>query len=202
MHDVNLFWNWFSDNNERLTMLGDLDEKEQQSLLEELQEQLDAYCEGLTYEMGEPTPSGRALTFSAEGDMDLFRYVVELVDNAPDLDWWEFVAFKQPKGTDLKVTFDKYRFETKQMYFMQLESEEEPDILGIRVALPNPVADDDDQLVGVYVTLEAMIGEFDCSTLIGYLDTCAIPPEPFKAGFRPLDDFPEFVEWFKKQREK
>lgn len=202
MHDVNLFWNWFSDNNERLTMLGDLDEKEQQSLLEELQEQLDAYCEGLTYEMGEPTPSGRTLTFSAEGDMDLFRYVVELVDNAPDLDWWEFVAFKQPKGTDLKVTFDKYRFETKQMFFMQLESEEEPDILGIRVALPNPVADDDDQLVGVYVTLEAMIGEFDCSTLIGYLDTCAIPPEPFKAGFRPLDDFPEFVEWFKKQREK
>ena len=202
MHDVNLFWNWFSDNNERLTMLGDLDEKEQQSLLEELQEQLDAYCEGLTYEMGEPTPSGRTLTFSAEGDMDLFRYVVELVDNAPDLDWWEFVAFKQPKGTDLKVTFDKYRFETKQMYFMQLESEEEPDILGVRVALPNPVADDDDQLVGVYVTLEAMIGEFDCSTLIGYLDTCAIPPEPFKAGFRPLDDFPEFVEWFKKQREK
>ena len=202
MHDVNLFWNWFSDNNERLTMLGDLDEKEQQSLLEELQEQLDAYCEGLTYEMGEPTPSGRTLTFSAEGDMDLFRYVVELVDNAPDLDWWEFVAFKQPKGTDLKVTFDKYRFETKQMYFMQLESEEEPDILGIRVALPNPVADDDDQLVGVYVTLEAMIGEFDCSTLIGYLDTCAIPPEPFKAGFRPLDDFPEFVELFKKQREK
>ncbi|MCR4828330.1 MAG: hypothetical protein K5864_02600 [Bacteroidales bacterium] len=202
MHDVNLFWNWFSDNNERLTMLGDLDEKEQQSLLEELQGQLDAYCEGLTYEMGEPTPSGRTLTFSAEGDMDLFRYVVELVDNAPDLDWWEFLAFKQPKGTDLKVTFDKYRFETKQMYFMQLESEEEPDILGIRVALPNPVADDDDQLVGVYVTLEAMIGEFDCSTLIGYLDTCAIPPEPFKAGFRPLDDFPEFVEWFKKQREK
>ena len=183
-------------------MLGDLDEKEQQSLLEELQGQLDAYCEGLTYEMGEPTPSGRTLTFSAEGDMDLFRYVVELVDNAPDLDWWEFVAFKQPKGTDLKVTFDKYRFETKQMYFMQLESEEEPDILGIRVALPNPVADDDDQLVGVYVTLEAMIGEFDCSTLIGYLDTCAIPSEPFKAGFRPLDDFPEFVEWFKKQREK
>lgn len=202
MHDVNLFWNWFSDNNERLTMLGDLDEKEQQSLLEELQEQLDAYCEGLTYEMGEPTPSGRTLTFSAEGDMDLFRYVVELVDNAPDLDWWEFVAFKQPKGTDLKVTFDKYRFETKKMYFMQLESEEEPDILGVRVALPDPVKDDDDQLVGVYVTLEALIGEFDCSTLIGYLDTCPVPAEPFKEGFRPLDDFPEFIEWFKRKRDK
>lgn len=201
MHDYNKFWQWFSDNNEQLTMLADLEEKEQKQLLDNLQTQLDEYCPGLTYEMGEPTPSGRTLTFSAEGDIDLFEYLVALTDNAPDLDWWEFVAFKQPKGTDLKVTFDKYHFETKKMYFMQLESEEEPDILGVRVALPNPVKDDDDQLVGVYVTLEALIGEFDCSTLIGYLDTCPVPAEPFKEGFRPLDDFPEFIEWFKRKRD-
>lgn len=202
MHDYEKFWQWFADNNEKLTMLNDLCEREQQQLLDSMQKALDDYCEGLTYEIGEPTPSGRTLTFSAEGDIDLFRYVVELTDNAPDIDWWDFVAFKQPKGKDLKVTFDKYTFATKQMYFMQLESEEEPDILGVRIALPNPVDNDDDQLVGVYVTLEAMIGEFDCATLIGYLDTCAIPDEPFKAGFRPLDDFPEFVEWFKCQRDK
>lgn len=202
MHDYDKFWQWFADNNERLTMLGDLQEGEQKMLVDDLQRQLDEYCEGLTFEIGDPTPSGRTLTFSAEGDIDLFRYVVDLVDNAPDLDWWEFVAFKQPKGTDLKVTFDKYRFETKQMYFMQLESEEEPDILGLRVAIPNPVADDDDQLVGVYVTIEAMIGEFDCATLIGYLDTCPIPSEPFKAGFRPMDDLPVFIEWFKRKRDQ
>ena len=201
MHNYENFWQWFSLHNEQLTMLNDLEEQQGRLLLDELQSELDKYCEGLTYEMGEPTPSGRTLTFSAEGDVDLFRYVVELTDNAPDLDWWEFVAFKQPKGKDLKVTFDKYRFQTSKMYFMQLESEEEPDILGVRVALPDPVDDDDDQLVGVYVTLEAMIGEFDCATLIGYLDTCAIPDDPVKSGFRPLDDFPDFVEWFKKQRD-
>ena len=111
------FWEWFTTNNEQLTMLGDLEEKEQGKLLDNMQKELDAYCEGLTFEMG-----------------DLFKYVVELTDNAPDLDWWDFVAFKQPKGSDLAVTFDKYRFETKKMYFMQLESEEEPDILGLRVA--------------------------------------------------------------------
>lgn len=202
MHDYEKFWQWFANNNEQLTMLGELDEKGQQQLLDEMQRHLEEYCEGLSFEMGEPTPSGRTLTFSAEGDMDLFRYVVELTENAPDLDWWEFVAFKQPKGKDLKVTFDKYHFETKKMYFMQLESEEEPDILGVRVALPNPVKDDDDQLVGVYVTLEAMIGEFDCSTLVGYLDTCPIPDNPAKEGFRPMDDFPEFVEWFKRKRDR
>lgn len=201
MHDVNLFWNWFSDNNERLTMLGDLDEKEQQSLLEELQEQLDAYCEGLTYEMGEPTPSGRTLTFSAEGDMDLFRYVVELVDNAPDLDWWEFVAFKQPLGTELKVRFDKMVFDTRKMYFEQLECEEEPDMLGLRIAVEDGQRQDEDFQVGVYVTLEALMGEFDCATLVGYMETVPVPEEPFKSGFQKLDDLPKFVDWFKAKRD-
>lgn len=202
MTQLETFWNWFVQNSERLTMLNDIEETERQQLIDAMQHQLDAYCEGLTFEIGEPTQSGRTLTFSAEGDMDLFRYVVELTDNAPDVDWWEFVAFKQPKGTSLKVYFDKYKFNTDELYFMQLENDEEPDILGIRVALPNPVKDDDDQLVGVYVTLEAMIGEFDCATLIGYLDTCALPKEPFKEGFRPLNDFPEFVNWFKAKRDR
>ena len=68
--------------------------------------------------------------------------------------------------------------------------------------MPHPVSDDDDQLVGVYVTIEALIGEFDCTTLVGYLETVDIPDEPFKEGFRPLDDLPEFVDWFKAQRDK
>ena len=200
--NTDIFWNWFQENNECLTMLGDLDSTEQTTLLADLQQQLEAYCPGLTYEMGSPTPTGRTLTFSAEGDTDLFEQVVALTDNAPDLDWWDFVAFKQPHGKGVNVTFDKYRFESSKMYFLQLESEEEPDILGLRIALPNPVNDDDDQLVGVYVTIEAMIGEFDCATLIGYLDTCAIPANPEQEGFHPLDDLPEFVEWFKAERDK
>lgn len=200
MHNTEMFWKWFADNNDRLTMLNDLSEKEQQELLEQLQEQLTAYCDGLSFEISEPMQSGRVLTFSAEGDVELFQYVVQLVDDAPDFDWWEFVPFKQSKGTQLKVYFDKYLFETSKMYFMQLENEEEPDVLGVRIALENPDTDDD-QLVGVYVTLEALIGEFDCATLVGYLDTCDIPANPEEEGFRPLDEFPEFVEWFKAQRD-
>ena len=202
MKKTEIFWQWFAENNDNLVMIDDLEENDKELLLNNFAKVLEDYCDGMTFEIGEPTPSGRTIVFSAEGDTDLFRFVVDLVDSAPDFDWWDFVAFKQPKGTSLRVTFDKYRFETDKMFFLQLESEEEPDILGIRVALPNPVRDDDDQLVGVYVTIEAMIGEFDCATLIGYLDTCAIPSDPKAAGFRPMDDLPAFVEWFKRQRDK
>lgn len=211
MQSPDIFWQWFTANAESLTMLNDLDESRRNALLDEMQQHLTEYCDGLTYELGEQTANGRTLTISAEGDFDLFRHVVELVDNAPDVDWWEFVAFRQPKGKNLRVIFDRYRFETSKMAFMQLENEEEPDIIGLRVALPDQPKDykprpdseaDDDRLVGVYVTLEALLGEFDCTTLIGYVDLCPMPKEPFKSGFRPLDDLPEFVEWFKRKVNK
>ena len=73
MYDYKKFWQWFENHNEQLTMLGDLDNQQRQLLLDQLQQQLDTYCPGLSVEMGEPTPTGRKLTFSAEGDTDLFR---------------------------------------------------------------------------------------------------------------------------------
>ncbi len=202
MEKIEKFWQWFQDHNEQLVMLNDLDEKDREQLENALQYQLTKYCAGLAYEMGDPTPNGRTLTFTAEGDTDLFRYVVELVDNAPDLDWWEFVAFKQPMGTELKVRFDRYLFDTRKMYFQQLECEEEPDMLGLRIAVEDSKPDDEDFQVGVYVTLEALIGEFDCATLIGYMETVPVPDEPFKAGFQALDDLPKFVDWFKAKRDE
>ena len=202
MEKVEKFWQWFQDHNEQLIALGDLADKEREELLKALQYQLTKYCNGLTYEMGDPTADGRSLSFTAEGDTDLFRYVVELVDAAPDLDWWQFVAFKQPLGTDLKVRFDKMLFETKKMYFQQLECEEEPEMLGLRIAVADGQREDEDFQVGVYVTLEALMGEFDCATLIGYMETVPVLEEPFKAGYQSLDDLPKFVEWFKAKRDE
>ena len=202
MEKIEKFWQWFQDHNEQLVMLNDLDEKDREQLENALQYQLTKYCAGLAYEMGEPTPNGRTLTFTAEGDTDLFRYVVELVDAAPDLDWWEFVAFKQPMGTELTVRFDRYLFDTRKMYFQQRECDEEPDMVGLRIAVEDSKPDDEDFQVGVYVTLEALIGEFDCATLIGYMETVPVPDEPFKAGFQALDDLPKFVDWFKAKRDE
>ncbi len=202
MEKVEKFWQWFQEHNEELIALGDLEDKQREQLLNALQYQLNKYCDGLAYEMGESTANGRTLTFTAEGDTDLFLYVVELVDNAPDLDWWEFVAFKQPMGTELKVRFDKMLFDTSKMYFQQLECVEEPEMLGLRIAVADGQRQDEDFQVGVYVTLEALMGEFDCATLIGYMETVPLPDEPFKNGFQHLDDLPKFVEWFKEKRDE
>lgn len=193
------FWNWFTANNERLTMLNDLAEAERVALLDDMQHQLDLYCQGLSFEMGDTTDNGRKLTFSAEGDIDLFSRVSDLVEDAPDLDWWEFVAFKQPQGTDLRVIFDRCHFETHKMFFQLLSCDDCPDQMGLRVAFDRkaccpPDTPDDDVMVGIYVTIEALVGEFACATLIGYLETCPLPKDPLHDGFRPLDDLPKFCQ--------
>ena len=69
------FWTWFQANAESLTMLNDLEADESKRLLDDMQVQLDAYAPGLSYEIGEPTPSGRTLTFSAEGDMEFLNEI-------------------------------------------------------------------------------------------------------------------------------
>lgn len=201
-YDTTIFWNWFQQNAEQLTMLSEYDEAKQEQLLNRMQEQLEAYCPGLTFEITEPNNNGRRVVFTAEGDIELFEPLVKLTDDAPDIDWWEFIPFKQPNGNELKVRFDKYSYDTKKMHFMQLENEEEPDILGLRVAFEGADNNNEDMLVGTYVTLEAMIGEFDCATLVGYLEICPTPKNPQEEGFLPMADFPDFVEWFKKQRDK
>jgi len=201
-YDTTIFWKWFEDNNERLTMLSEYDEEAQNQLLDEMQDKLETYCPGLSFEMSEPTKDGRRVVFTAEGDTELFEPLLKLTDEAPDLDWWEFIPFKQPCGNECKVRFDKYLFDSKKMYFQHLECEEEPDILGLRVAFDGADNDDEDMLTGTYVTLEALIGEFDCATLVGYLEICPVPDNLKDVGFMPLADFPEFVEWFKQQRDK
>ncbi|MBR0074059.1 MAG: hypothetical protein IJP95_09515, partial [Bacteroidales bacterium] len=95
-YDTSIFWDWFQQNAEQLTMLSEHDQAVQDKLLDEMQRQLDKYCPGLSFEITEPNNDGRRVVFTAEGDTELFEPLLKLTDEAPDIDWWEFVPFKQP----------------------------------------------------------------------------------------------------------
>lgn len=196
---MNDFWNWFVAHSEPLTMLDDLASGQRTALLDALQRQLTAYCDGLVAEVGDATPNGRTLTISADGDIDHFAAVADLVEQAPVVDWWDVVAFRQPQKPPLTVCFDRYRFPTDRMYFIPLERADDPDQVGVRVSLPPNLphdADPDDVEVGVYVTLEALLGEFNTATRLAYFDT--VPhfhsqQEARKQGYQPLDKLPTLL---------
>ncbi len=194
---IKLFWDWFIQKQDELLTMDELSTKEQEQLLDELQQELDKCAEGLNFEISTLSESGRKFVFSADSDLSLFDCVEQMVELSPELDWWEFIPFRQPEGDDIVLNFNGEKFETAKMYYLTLENEEFPESLGLTIALPNYRPNDEEQELGIYLTLEAQVGEYDAAQYIDYVELCALPKNPEEEGFVPLLRFPAFLEWFK-----
>lgn len=188
------FWDWFVAKSEFLMDLDNSNDKDQ--LMKEFEEVLASYSEGLSFEISELTQNGRSITFSAEGDEDYFEDVIELTTNVPILDFWDIIAFRQPQGEKVRIKFENYTLNSKDLWFIPMESDEEfSERVGIMVGINDLVEDDEDQLIAVYSLIEAMIGEYDCTTLLGYFELCSLFENPEHEGFIPLTQLPEFITW-------
>lgn len=195
---VNQFWEWFQTKSEYLMDIDNLPQKEKDELLEEFDSVLATYSEGISYELGELTTNGRKIIFTAEGDEEYFEDVIELCTNIPILDFWDIVAFKQPQGEKVRIKFEDYTLNSKDLWFMPLENQENElnEKFGLKIALKDCKEEDEDQLIAVYTLIEAMIGEYDCTTLLEYFELCPLPQNPEDEGFISLTQLPEFIEWF------
>ena len=100
------------------------------------------------------------------------------------------------------ITFENYRLNSKNLWFLPLESEEEEGKLGLRIALEGGREDDEDLLVAIYSLLEEMLGEYDAATSLEYFEICSLGSNPKEEGFYPLTDLPEYVDWFIEEAEK
>ena len=177
--------------------IDNLPEQEKDELLEEFDNVLATYSEGITYELGELTSNGRKITFSAEGDEEYFDDVIELCTDIPILDFWGIVAFKQAQGGKVRIRFEDYVLNSKDLWFIPLENSEDElsEKFGLKIALKDYKEEDEDQLIAVYSLIEAMIGEYDSATLLEYFELCPLPNNPEEEDFIPLTQLPEFIDW-------
>lgn len=197
---VEEFWNWFQEKSEFLMDIDNLDPIKAEDLLNEFEKVLASYSEGISFEISDLDSDGRKITFSAEGDEEYFDDVIELCTNTPILDFWDIIAFKQPQGSKVKIKFEDYTLNSKDLWFIPMENEDEDDLsdekVGLEIAIKGCKEEDEDQLIAVYSLIEAMIGEYDCTTLLGYFELCEMPEDPEGEGFIPLTELPEYIEWY------
>jgi hypothetical protein len=192
------FWKWFQEKSEFLMDIDNMDPIKAEDLMNEFEQVLASYSEGMSFEMSELDANGRTIIFSAEGDEDFFDDVIQLCENAPVLDFWEIVAFKQPQGSKVKIKFENYVLNSKDLWFIPMENEEDDieEKIGLEIAIKGYNEEDEDQLIAVYSLIEAMIGEYDCTTLLGYFELCEMPESPELDGFIPLTELPEYIDWY------
>ncbi len=196
------FWKKFEGYKDLIMDIDSLDTEQGDKLLERLDGDLKEYSEGIDFILGDLTDKGRTLTFTTEGDVDYFDDLIALCEEAPVLDFWDIIAFKPAKGSNVNITFEKHRISSKNLWFMPLESEEEREKVGLRVALKEYVEDDEDLIIAVYSLIEQMLGEYDTAMLLGYLELCSLNDNPEEEGFHPMTDLPEYMEWFMNNSEE
>lgn len=195
---VEEFWKWFQEKNEFLMDIDNMDPIKAEDLMNEFEQVLASYSEGMSFEMSELDANGRTIIFSAEGDEDFFDDVIQLCENVPVLDFWEIVAFKQPQGSKVKIKFENHILNSKDLWFIPMENEEDDieEKIGLEIAIKGCNEEDEDQLIAVYSLIEAMIGEYDCTTLLGYFELFEMPESPELDGFIPLTELPEYIDWY------
>jgi hypothetical protein len=186
------FWNWFSLHAKRFW---NYNQENSHLFLTEIQERLafvtETHESGLALEFAEISDSIKRLEVSADGVIDLFDTVIRIVELAPDLENWEFAAFRQPVETPFCLEFEDMVFDTSKMFFFPYENEH--DELNVAVFGENFKNYEENNLF-LYglTTIDNLIGEYDCVTKIKGYDFLDIE-EMAEYETYPLEDLPDFL---------
>jgi hypothetical protein len=203
MDTISQFWNWFKDNNKAYTFLNSVGEEGKETLLNDFLEQLHKYCDNIYFEIGGYPDEDQELIITAEGNKDYFNKVEELVNAAPKIDRWAFIAFKPPMPDNFTSKWDDLELNTENMWFFPLSNDKNQN-LGIRVCFNNQdlVKDNNSLTPLLYKMLDTIVGEKSFALDIHYVDTDLLPDNPEEEGLYPILELPRYIEWHKSQRTK
>lgn len=193
------FWDWFKENQAGYLFLNEIEDEEEYSrLIDAMLEKVLSYCPGLYFELGGDPYDDQEVIFSASGNVELFDKVVELVESAPVIKNWRFIAFKPPLGPDFKISFDGLELDPREMWFQPMEHPDLSDAIGIMIGIEDLDEDREDEILAAsYIVLDTLLGEKSSALDIDYVDITNTPEDPEEEGFFSLSKLAEYIEWKK-----
>jgi hypothetical protein len=197
------FWAWFELNNKKYLFLNEVEKDIKETLLNELLSNLHAYCDKLFFEIGgHPDDQEIELIITAAGDIDYFNKVEELIAQAPSIKDWKFIAFKPGIGFDIFIEYAGLKFDPSEIWYLPLELDGQPDMLGLKVCYKNyELARKDDFLSGTFLLLDAGLGEKRAVLDIKYVEVDSLPENPDRNGLIELRELPAYIDWVKNNYE-
>ncbi|OHX63960.1 hypothetical protein [Flammeovirga pacifica] len=189
------FWNWFKQNHYKYLFLNDIDEEQKEELLDEFLNELHKFSENLFFEIGgHPNDEKVELVITATGFTEYFPQVEQLIDNAPNMQEWKFIKYKQPQGPGFTTEYQGYKFDPDRTIFVPLTNKNDPDDIGIRVFYSDYEDDKNDIFMnGTYIMLDTLIGEKSTALDIDYLDVKSTPNNISEYNFMHLGEIGEYI---------
>jgi hypothetical protein len=189
---IHHFWEWFGAHLADLDAMTDPDGPVADELLARLQ----AVNSELWFEISSPGHTPREFVITAQGQVALFELVEEMAHRAPALPGWQVVPLKPPMGFGFGIRYEGIDFDPAQMWFEPLTSEEMPQLLGLRVAVPGFLEENEQECGNAtLILLDTALGERSAATDIELVEVCELPGDPEEAGFFRLSELMNYLEW-------
>jgi hypothetical protein len=190
--DPRAFWKWVSSHAQELRRrLEGAD-----PLLDDVRNELHRYCPELYFEVGGLPGATTALIITAEGNSSAFDAVRALVDAAPSLPGWEFIAFKPAQGFAFVTEHGRARIDASRSWFMPLESKSAPTQFGLVLACDEYSPDaHDDFMFAARVVIRTGLGELAAATSVHHIEIEETPSAPASRGYIELPELPQYLSW-------
>jgi hypothetical protein len=184
---INIFWNWFQDNNQTIKNLIQETPINQKQICYWLNKQLDYYCKELDFMIVFPKKENQKaeLIITANGNPEYFNHVIELINNAPVLRHWKFTAFIQSttnideiiKGLDQPYIFQEITLKTSEIKFLPLNYDNKIKKLDIIIYLKNYKIHCNTKMLqqAIYIILQDLLGEKSLHQNINFVQLTKLP---------------------------
>ena len=198
---IEKFWTWFKENEKRLKKF----EQNPDKYLSEVLAQAKKIQAGLAIEFEPPKNGVINMTVSADGVRELFEIVQNIVDKAPKIDGWKFIAFRQRMNLELvkamKLNAGGDELDPNKMRFFPMIADDTLDIIihikGVTEENYNQVA------YGGLLLLDNILGEYDCVTKVRSYDFHEMPKNKEELDdLLPLLDIASYVDNFHKSKKQ
>lgn len=198
MDRIKRFWDWFRENQHKYLFINEVETDEKERLLDDFLAELHKYCSQVFFQIGGTQYGVQELIITAEGKTSYFDRVEDLVFSSPVFTDWKVIAFKPPMGPNFVTRYNDIEFDPQKSWFIPMENVNNTDLIGLRVGFPDFDYNRRNVfLFGAWQVLDTMLGEKAVSLDINYVDVGAIPNNPEQAGFIPLAELREYIEWKK-----
>jgi hypothetical protein len=193
------FWKWFEKNHKAYLSVNVADATTKDRMLNDLLDQLHKYCDRIWFEIGGHPSQTQELIITCEGNSSYFEQVEVLVESAPSIPNWSFIAFIPAREMEFEMTYEDVTLKPGEMWFEPLENESVPGAVGIRVCTKNYELVKGSQWLepAVYKILDTLLGEKSFALDIQFVQVDELPEEPEEEGLIELLQLRNFVIWTK-----
>ncbi len=166
------FWTWFKNNEKVFSKVvrerGDIEH----DFFDKVTPKLSQIIDGLFLLTG----GGETLelVFTPDGNIKKIIFAEELVEAAPHIDGWKFLALKPDAGhSGFYLTMGKNKFSLDSLHFYSKELWENPDEIAISITHDDLNSENRDAITGgIYIFLDNFLGELAFATIIDDLKVC------------------------------